>query len=324
MKNWLMGMFSKEAAKKEDKKKNDTDAKAGKFFREHIKDNYEEQVKIISDVNLAEKITELTLAKKGLATETTEWAKMYEKVYGQVEKNRGKAEKTLLKMLSGDYALLEELIDGKANAKPVKPKKGDPISKKDEAVNADNYDTGRKIMSSKKKAEGEENFDRAYYEKMTKSPGKFEGEPAYVPYFYELVMDGGSDEALTDGESVTYDVFKITDEDKTMFPELLGVGHYVILHYTNDGFVIGREYTEEQWLKLKEEILKDIENSDKDASKKTAMKKRASLRKSALKDSPWKIHKDEKTGKESIIATEDKLKYLSDDSKAKLKVKKGK
>lgn len=148
MSNWIFNAFKKEA-KKEDKGKTSTNEKASKFFLNSVKDSYETQVSIISDMSLVEKVVELSLQKKSQATDPIAWSSLYEKVYSQVEKNRSKVEKTLLKMLSGDYTLLAELIDGKANAKEEKPKKGDPISKKDEEVNTKDYDTGRKIQSTK-------------------------------------------------------------------------------------------------------------------------------------------------------------------------------
>jgi len=50
-------------------------------------------------------------------------------------------------------------------------------------------------------------------------PGKFEGSPAYVPYFWDIGMDGGADDEEWDGDTPIW-VFHITPEDRAMFPEL--------------------------------------------------------------------------------------------------------
>lgn len=63
-------------------------------------------------------------------------------------------------------------------------------------------------------------------------PGKFEGEPHWVPYFWELYLTGGGDD---DGELIQ---FTLGPDDYLLFPELTcyeGVGLYV----TSDGFVRG-------------------------------------------------------------------------------------
>ena len=56
------------------------------------------------------------------------------------------------------------------------------------------------------------------------SPGKFEGEMLYAPYFYEIIMDGGADETdYPEGEDGSpVDTFFITPEDIKEFPELDG------------------------------------------------------------------------------------------------------
>lgn len=47
------------------------------------------------------------------------------------------------------------------------------------------------------------------------NPGKFEGEPLYVPYFWEAYLNGCADE--DDGDVL---VFHIEEEDRKEFPEL--------------------------------------------------------------------------------------------------------
>ncbi len=46
-------------------------------------------------------------------------------------------------------------------------------------------------------------------------PGKFEGEPRYVPYFWDIFLNGDADR--DDGIVLT---FYVSKEDKEKFPEL--------------------------------------------------------------------------------------------------------
>ena len=66
---------------------------------------------------------------------------------------------------------------------------------------------------------------------VIRSPGKFEAEPVYVPYFWDAYMNGGADE--DDGDILTFDV---NDEDRAMFPELANV-RQVFLWENDSGFV---------------------------------------------------------------------------------------
>jgi hypothetical protein len=67
--------------------------------------------------------------------------------------------------------------------------------------------------------------------------GKFQGEPIYVPYFWEMSMMGAYDGTEIDNEddSTNY-IFYVTDRDRAIFPELKGL-HKVTLWENNDGFV---------------------------------------------------------------------------------------
>jgi hypothetical protein len=51
------------------------------------------------------------------------------------------------------------------------------------------------------------------------SPGKFEGEPHWLPHFYEYVLESCDDglEALPNG--IMMSLFLITDEDRLKFPD---------------------------------------------------------------------------------------------------------
>jgi hypothetical protein len=66
---------------------------------------------------------------------------------------------------------------------------------------------------------------------IIRSPGKFEGEPLYTPYFWSLMLDGGGDEE--DGDDV---IFQITDEDRRLYPELGSITR-LALREDENGFV---------------------------------------------------------------------------------------
>lgn len=66
---------------------------------------------------------------------------------------------------------------------------------------------------------------------IIRSLGRFEGEAIYVPYFWEVYLDGfASDD---DGQHI---MFEVTDEDREQFPELVG-RKWVTLYESETGFV---------------------------------------------------------------------------------------
>lgn len=82
------------------------------------------------------------------------------------------------------------------------------------------------------------------------TPGKFQGEPLYVPYFYEHIMDGSGNEVFDTCEhedhsedecdcmdlNLLYTEFDITDDDIREFPELQGYSQ-IRIGVTEIGFV---------------------------------------------------------------------------------------
>lgn len=68
-------------------------------------------------------------------------------------------------------------------------------------------------------------------ETMVRGPGKFEGEARYVPYFWELVLDGSGKEL---GRGVVR--VQVTPSDRELFPELRN-RRSVRLVETDNGFV---------------------------------------------------------------------------------------
>jgi hypothetical protein len=72
---------------------------------------------------------------------------------------------------------------------------------------------------------------RAQWAAEAKHPGKFEGEAAHVPYYWDLYLDGMYEE--DDGEVVT---FEVVQDDLKIFPELKSRAK-VCLSESSDGFV---------------------------------------------------------------------------------------
>jgi len=54
------------------------------------------------------------------------------------------------------------------------------------------------------------------------SPGKFESEPAYVPMYWHLVLNGFSSEESEDENGYLVSLFYIENTDSDEFKELLG------------------------------------------------------------------------------------------------------
>lgn len=72
------------------------------------------------------------------------------------------------------------------------------------------------------------------------SPGKFEGEAIYVPYFHENAEDGEVLEYMEDGMGCFLSLIEITDDDRKEFPELVGPAKYIVIEENDQGFVNGR------------------------------------------------------------------------------------
>lgn len=74
-------------------------------------------------------------------------------------------------------------------------------------------------------------MDPKHFEQIVSRPGKFEGEARYVPYFWEFYLEGFAEN--DDGTVLT---FKVTKEDRRLFPELKG-RRSVRLFESAEGFV---------------------------------------------------------------------------------------
>lgn len=76
-------------------------------------------------------------------------------------------------------------------------------------------------------------------EELVKGPGKFEGCARYVPYFYELMLEGAYDDDDWDtNDNVTY-WFIVNEEDVAIFPELT-LNDRIGIFTDDNGFV--KEY----------------------------------------------------------------------------------
>ena len=70
------------------------------------------------------------------------------------------------------------------------------------------------------------------------SPGKFEGEPRFAPYFWGIILDG----LVQRDETADIDVVIVDDEARALFPELRTVTQ-VALEEDEFGFVYVTDIT---------------------------------------------------------------------------------
>lgn len=82
-------------------------------------------------------------------------------------------------------------------------------------------------------------------------PGKFEGEPFYVLYFYEAVLNGKADEPLYEGDTVVADLLEVSDDERAAF-KLNPDTAFVALWYAESGFVTLDELTAVQYDELRD------------------------------------------------------------------------
>lgn len=72
---------------------------------------------------------------------------------------------------------------------------------------------------------------RLDFDARVRGPGKFQNEPAYVPYFWDHAEEG---EPMDDESELR---FEVNADDVHHFPELTGRA-FVYLYESNDGFVM--------------------------------------------------------------------------------------
>jgi hypothetical protein len=100
---------------------------------------------------------------------------------------------------------------------------------------------------------------------VIRTPGKFEGEPAYVPYFWDAVGNGFSETLHWSGDEVT-DIVEIGEEDRAEWPEI--PADAVAIHIQEmGGFVYGELLTERELEELyarNEADVADLDESEED------------------------------------------------------------
>jgi hypothetical protein len=64
--------------------------------------------------------------------------------------------------------------------------------------------------------------------------GKFEGEPTYTEYFWDIALGGAGHEVYLD--DVEYTFINVEQEDRDLYPEL-PVQKYIVVWETEQGFV---------------------------------------------------------------------------------------
>jgi hypothetical protein len=99
--------------------------------------------------------------------------------------------------------------------------------------------------------------DRKHFDEIVSCPGKFEGEAAYVPYFWEMSLGGCFD--IIDFPNSRVDYAQIDADDAAIFPELAEyIGQFITLEEMETGFVYGAIKTQAEI----EELENDAANED--------------------------------------------------------------
>jgi len=75
------------------------------------------------------------------------------------------------------------------------------------------------------------------YVEMVKGPGKFEGEPPYVPYFWDLGLEGFEDDIQHGEDGILYSTFYVTKEERDLWGDLLEGIKSVCVWEDDNGFV---------------------------------------------------------------------------------------
>lgn len=84
---------------------------------------------------------------------------------------------------------------------------------------------------------------------IIRSPGKFEGEMIYAPYYWDWALHGEG-EMMQDSTGSNWTVFKVHPEDRVLFPEIPSNVHSVALMVTDQGFVYLVDNTAQYWSDL--------------------------------------------------------------------------
>jgi hypothetical protein len=125
-------------------------------------------------------------------------------------------------------------------AEPNAPVKPPPTahSGKPKEMKEGEEDTGVPDRTLQPEGTPENNFGYTVNEHGTiTDPGQFEGEPRWLPYFVDCMMNGGCGEEIGGGEDGTiYNAIEITPEALTVYPEELKGIYGVIVWQSYQGF----------------------------------------------------------------------------------------
>lgn len=87
------------------------------------------------------------------------------------------------------------------------------------------------------------------------SPGKFEAEPIYAPYFYSM---DDCDEELVDDNNDTAFVYYVKTYDRLEFPELSENDAFVVLTESDQGFVSCRAFSNDEMVQYHAAFINDL------------------------------------------------------------------
>ncbi len=63
-------------------------------------------------------------------------------------------------------------------------------------------------------------FDYEESSDLITNPGKFGGEPAYTPYYWNMTLESAQDDEIWTIYGDSYSIFKVTDTDRHIFSDL--------------------------------------------------------------------------------------------------------
>jgi hypothetical protein len=99
---------------------------------------------------------------------------------------------------------------------------------------------------------------------VIRNPGKFEAEPCYVPYFWEMTMDGSAETMVWTDESSSY-VVEIGDIDKMEWPELPADCAALHMSESDQGFVFCETLTAAELADLESRNAAEWEDQEEDS-----------------------------------------------------------
>jgi hypothetical protein len=104
---------------------------------------------------------------------------------------------------------------------------------------------------------------RKFISEYKSSLGKFQGEPAYVEWYYNVSLDCGADEEITTPEDTLIYVFNLSKEECDIC-EVDYDYHNLVLEESDLGFVYSNLLTDQQVVELEEAMDKAIDEMGED------------------------------------------------------------